>query len=287
MMRFRAVSSVDRMNTETKTVRANGVDIHYLERGTGAPLLLLHGGMVTTNPIWTGHPLAYASHLDAFAEHFRVIAPDTRGGGRTRHVEGQPTFDTLADDVIGLIDALRLDRPRLCGFSEGGTTATIVALRKPGRVGPVVNDAGHDLFNPASPSFAMMRQMFGGAPDATAADPEAMQRAFSGNEEMSATFRLMQADQDGAQGAGHWKKYLELAFRRLVPGPGYRFADLRAVSAPTLMLTGDRDHFSSVEDAVTAFRSLERGELAIVPNTGHVITHAKVRASIEFLRRAA
>lgn len=66
MTRSTRPNRVERMKTETKTVRANGVDIHYLERGTGAPLVLLHGGMVTTNPIWAGHPLAYASHLEAF-----------------------------------------------------------------------------------------------------------------------------------------------------------------------------------------------------------------------------
>jgi pimeloyl-ACP methyl ester carboxylesterase len=275
------------MKTETKTVRANGIDIHYLERGTGAPLVLLHGGMVTTNPIWAGHPLAYASHLDAFAEHFRVIAPDTRGGGRTRHVDGPMTLDVLADDVLGLIDALRLDRPRLCGFSEGGITGTIVGIRKPGAVRAIVNDAGYNVFNPESPSFAMMRQMLGGSPDASEVDPEAVQRAFESNEEMRATLRLMQADQDGAQGAGHWKEYLQLILHRVVRRPAYRFGDLRAIAVPTLLLVGDRDHFCTVEDGAVAFRALERGELAILPNTGHVITEAKVRASIEFLRRAA
>lgn len=275
------------METATRTVRANGIDIHYLERGAGAPLVLLHGGMVTSNPIWAGHPFAYASHLDAFAQHFRVIAPDTRGGGRTRHPGGPVTFDVLADDVLGLIDALHLERPRLCGFSEGGTTATIVGIRKPGATSAIVNDAGYDLFDPESPSFPMMRQMFGGTADATRADPDAMQRAFDQSEEMRATFRLMQADQDGAQGAGHWKQYLQLAFGRLAGGPGHRVGDLRGIDVPTMILVGDRDPFCTVEAGVVAFRALERGQLAIVPDTGHVITEAKVRACIEFLKRVA
>jgi pimeloyl-ACP methyl ester carboxylesterase len=193
----------------------------------------------------------------------------------------------LADDVLALIDALRLDRPMLCGFSEGGATATIVGIRSPSAVAAIVNDAGYDLFNVESPSFAMMRQMFGGTPDATQADPDAMRRAFDRNEEMRATFRMMQADQDGSQGADHWKQYLNLAFARVTGGPGYRFSDLRAIAAPTLTLVGDRDNFCQVEDGAVAFRALERGELAILPNTGHVITQAKVRASIEFLRRSA
>ena len=59
------------MQAQARSVRANGIDIHFLEQGTGAPLVLLHGGLVSTNPIWTGHPFAYTSHLDAFSEHFR------------------------------------------------------------------------------------------------------------------------------------------------------------------------------------------------------------------------
>jgi len=113
-----------------------------------------------------------------------------------------------------------------------------------------------------------------------------MQRAFDSNEEMRATFRLMQADQDGAQGTGHWRQYLHLAFDRLARGPGRRFSDLRAIAAPTLVLVGDRDHFCAVEDGAVAFRALPRGELAIMPNTGHVITEAKVCIALEFLRRA-
>ena len=60
-------------------VHANGIDIHYLDQGEGEPLVLLHGGVVSTNPIWTGVPVAYAGHMDTLAERFRVIAPDTRG----------------------------------------------------------------------------------------------------------------------------------------------------------------------------------------------------------------
>lgn len=275
------------MQAQAKTVRANGIDIHYLEQGTGAPLVLLHGGLVSTNPIWSRHPFAYTSHLDVFSEHFRVIAPDTRGCGRTRHAGGPMTFDVLADDVLALIDALGLVRPRLCGFSEGGTIATIVGLRRPGATGAIVNDAGYDLFEPTGRSLAMMRQMFGGRPDATSANPDAMREMFERDDEMGPSFRLMQADQDGAQGTGHWKQYLQLAFERFTRWPGYTFEQLKSLAAPTMILCGDRDHFCTVEDGVLAFRALARGELAVVPNTGHVITPAKVRQSIEFLRRAS
>src|ERR1700759_4247199 len=101
---------------EGQCVRANGIDIHYLDQGEGEPLVLLHGGMVSTNPIWAGVPVAYASFMDKLAEHFRVIAPDTRGCGRTPHTAGPITFDLLAADVAALIEALGLERPLITGF---------------------------------------------------------------------------------------------------------------------------------------------------------------------------
>src|SRR6266851_2992785 len=72
-------------------VRANGIDIHYIDLGHGRPLLALNNGMVSTNPIWLGHPAAYGSHLTTLAEHFRVLAPDTRGSSKTRHPGGPIT----------------------------------------------------------------------------------------------------------------------------------------------------------------------------------------------------
>src|SRR5262249_60534525 len=74
--------------SQGQRVHANGIDIHYLDQGDGEPLVLLHGGVVSTNPIWTGVPVAYAGHMDTLAEQFRVIAPDTRGCGRTVHTGG-------------------------------------------------------------------------------------------------------------------------------------------------------------------------------------------------------
>jgi len=270
---------------EGKQVRANGIQIHYREAGRGQPLLLLHGGAVSTNPIWNGHPVAYVSHMGAFAEHFRVIAPDTRGGGRTPHPGGPSTFDQLADDVLALADALSLEDPVVCGFSEGGLTATIAAIRSPGRFRAVVNDAGYDLFNPASPSIAMMRQVFGGSVTATRMDPQAVERAFGSSPEMRATLEILKMDQDAGGGPEYWKTYLALAFERTTRSPGYTFDDLARIASPTLILTGDRDDFCSVEEGVTAFRKLRHGELAVVPAVGHVITSAKIHAAIDFMRR--
>ena len=210
-------ATADLPQTESRSVHANGIDIHYLEAGEGEPLVLLHGGVVSTNPIWTGVPISYASHMATLSARFRVIAPDTRGAGRTVHSGGTVTFDLLADDVAALIDALGLDRPLVAGFSEGGITATVLGIRHPGTVRAIANHAGYDAFDPeVFPTLgATMRQMLGGSPDATEADPDAAARFFSQSAEMQGVFELMKADEDSGQGKDHWREYLRLAFHRL------------------------------------------------------------------------
>src|SRR5690349_11750928 len=264
---------------------ANGIETHYVEQGRGVPLVVLHGGMVSTNPIWAPTPVSYAGQMQTLAHRYRVIAPDTRGCGKTVHDGGVITFDQLADDVLALADALDLDQPLIAGFSEGGITATIAGIRYPDRFGAIVNDAGYDAFNPQAPSATMMRQMLGGSPAATKADPAAFAQMMTYDKQMRQMFELLKADQDGGQGDGHWAEYLRLAFPRTTQPPGYTFEDLGKITAPALILVGDRDDYCTLEDGITAYRQLTHGEIAVLPGTGHVITAAKIELALDFFGR--
>ena len=282
MLRRRRTVIVGLMTTAC--VHANGIDIYYAEAGEGEPLLLLDNAMVSTNPVWAALPFAYASFLGTLAEHFRVIAPDTRGSGKSVHPGGPISAALLADDVAALIEALNLDRPLICGFSDGGETATLVGIRHPGSVRAIVNHGGYDLFNPDphAPAIAMTRQMLGGSAGATQADPEA---SASRSPELRALFELMQADHDRAQGAGHWKTVIARTFDRVTEPHGYTVESLKAVTVPTLILTGDRDPFCTIEEGAAAYRALPAGAFAVLPDTGHLITPDAVRATIEFFER--
>jgi pimeloyl-ACP methyl ester carboxylesterase len=267
-----------------RCVHANGIDIYYVEAGQGEPLLLLDNAMVSTNPVWTAMPVAYASFLGTLAEHFRVIAPDTRGSGQSVHPGGPIPAALLADDVAALMDALTLDRPLICGFSDGGETATLVGVRHPGAVRAIVNHGGYDLFNPDphAPAITMTRQMLGGSADAIRADPDL---TASRSPELRAMFELMKSDHDSAQGAGHWKTVVAQTFDRIAQPHGYTVADMRAITVPALILTGDRDPFCTVEEGAAACRALPAGQLAVLPGTGHLITPAAVQAAIDFFER--
>jgi len=271
-----------------KTVTANGIDIACVDVGDGPPLVLLHGALASTGPAWAASTNAHVDHLPALAKHFRVIAPDTRGSGATSHPGGPAGFDILTDDVIAIVEALGLDRPLLTGFSEGGATATLVALRRPDLVRALVNHGGFDYFDAQHMPQQIengFRPLFGGRPGATTAEPDAAERAFQAIPPMAATFTTMQTDYDSAQGEGHWRTYLGEFFDRTTAGVGRTTDDFSSLTSPTLLLVGDRDMFCPVEVACAAYRALPAGELGVVPNTGHDITSQVIDTMIDFCQR--
>jgi 3-oxoadipate enol-lactonase len=112
------------------TVPANGIDIYFEEHGSGEPLLLIMG--------WGGNAATWNPQLPGLAERYRVIAFDNRGIGRTSAPPGPYTIGQLADDALGLLDALELERAHVFGISMGGMIAQELALAHPGRIGALV-----------------------------------------------------------------------------------------------------------------------------------------------------
>ena len=165
-------------------IRVNDTEIAYREVGHGRPLVLLHGGLVSASEAFAATPISYAGHLERLARTFRVIAPDTRAAGGTRHPGGPASATLLSDDVAALIEGLGLDRPLVAGFSEGGLTALLLGIRHPDAAGAIVSDAGYDMLNPDAPAFGLLRQLLGDR-DPDEADAASVQRAFSQDPQMA------------------------------------------------------------------------------------------------------
>lgn len=106
---------------------ANGISLYYETRGRGDPVLFLNA---------TGWPVETweLSCLPALAGHFQTIAFDWRGVGRSTWAPGPYSTQLFAEDVVGLLDALGIERAYLFAMSLGGRVAQHVALRWPERV---------------------------------------------------------------------------------------------------------------------------------------------------------
>jgi 3-oxoadipate enol-lactonase len=89
---------------------------HYVERGSGRPLLLVHG-FPLDHTMWS-------KQLETLSSHCRLIAPDLRGFGRSAVTDGTVTMEQYADDLAGLLDGLGIREPVIfCGLSMGGYIA--------------------------------------------------------------------------------------------------------------------------------------------------------------------
>lgn len=112
------------------TVHANGIEIYYEEHGSGEPLLLIMG--------WGCNAATWKPQLPGLAARFRVIAFDNRGVGRTSAPAGPYSIELLAQDTVGLLDALGIARAHVFGISMGGMIAQEFVLRHPLRVGALM-----------------------------------------------------------------------------------------------------------------------------------------------------
>ena len=107
-------------------VRVGDISMYYVEAGQGEPLVLIMG-------LGADH-LAWGFQFPAFAERYRVIAFDNRGAGQTDAPDHPYTTRMMAEDTVGLMDALGIERAHVLGASMGGMIAQEIALGFPGRV---------------------------------------------------------------------------------------------------------------------------------------------------------
>jgi pimeloyl-ACP methyl ester carboxylesterase len=95
----------------------NGLQLCYEIRGTGRPLVLLHGGLLTID-------LNFGPLLEPLAASSQVIAVELQGHGHTADTDRPMTIEALAGDVIALLDHLGIAEADLFGFSLGGLSCT-------------------------------------------------------------------------------------------------------------------------------------------------------------------
>ncbi len=107
-------------------VRVGDIEMHYVEAGSGEPLVLIMG--------FGGDHLAWGFQFPAFAERYRVVAFDNRGAGQTDAPDLPYSIPMMADDTAGLMTAIGMERAHVVGVSMGGMIAQELALRNPARV---------------------------------------------------------------------------------------------------------------------------------------------------------
>jgi pimeloyl-ACP methyl ester carboxylesterase len=224
----------------------NGLHMYYELHGQGAPLLLLHGGVMTID-------LSFAGLIPPLAQSHLVIGVEMQGHGRTADIERTVTPAALAGDIVGLLDHLDIDSAHVLGHSMGAAVALELAVSHPTRVRSII------------PISASVR-------------PEGMHEDLTDPAKMATSTRMPTA-QDFADMRDAYTKlsphpdrfdaFIATMSSSNADLQGWSDEQLAGITAPTLLITGDHD-FVTIEHAALMKRLIPGAHLAVLPNTTHM-----------------
>ena len=271
-------------------VRANGIDVEYESFGRdGDPLILLIMGFAAQLISW---PEALCQGLAA--KGFRVVRFDNRDIGKSTHLKDLPppdaralmaevmagnrpdvpyTLDDMADDAVGLMDALGVERAHIVGASMGGMIAQLVAINHPARAKSLISIMSTTGRRDLPPGDRETLSVLFRPPKSESRDDLIdasilVQRAlsspgFPANEAEMRAIAERRTDRAPFDAAG-----LARQSAALIAAPP-RNALLRQVRCPTLVLHGADDPVIPAAAAKDTAESIPGAELIIVPGMGH------------------
>lgn len=207
-----------------------GIRLYYESYGTGEPVLFIHGN--------GGSMRDFRHQVIAFAKSHKVVLVDSRAQGRSVDPGDSLSYEMMADDMDALLEHLKIDSCYVVGWSDGGITAILLALRHPKRVRKLAA-TGANLW-----------------PDSTALDPWMYRTIADWDNELAKTAA------DAAR--RNEKKLVHL----MAVQPHIILRQLRDVRCPSLIIGGDNDVILP-EHTMQIARAIPRSYLWILPNSGH------------------
>jgi non-heme chloroperoxidase len=120
-------ADADRFSASLKIAAVNGVELHYFQSGSGVPVVLIHGGL--------GDYREWSAQIEPFSQHYRVL-DYSRRYNYPNDKPARPEHSAIVEarDLVALLDALKLERVHLLGYSYGALTALFFATQHPERL---------------------------------------------------------------------------------------------------------------------------------------------------------
>jgi pimeloyl-ACP methyl ester carboxylesterase len=224
--------------------------MYYAAYGTGNPLILLHGGLSSAD--------AFQKQVPWFAQHYRVITPDSRGQGRTTDSDAPLSYHLMAEDMVRLMDYLKLDSAYIVGWSDGAIIGLDMAMHHPERVKALVAYGAYtnpDGLKPENVAFFRT------------AKPEVLQAA------MGAEYLRLSSTPEQLPVIVEKLRTMWLA------EPNFTAADLATIKSPTLILDGEEEELIRIDHVKEFAQAIPDAELILMPGTGH---SAPVERAAEF-----
>ncbi|MGK6353120.1 alpha/beta fold hydrolase [Parapedobacter sp. DT-150] len=230
---------MDRITFNSGYSDVNGLKMYYEIYGKGKPLVLIHGGGSTIQT-------SFGRIIPQLAAHRQVIGVELQAHGRTGDRDADLSFEQDADDVAALLQALKVAKADIFGFSNGGTTALQIAIRHPETVDKlIIASAMYKRDGVPAQFWEFMKQ-------ASIKDmPQLYKDAYAAV----------------APEPGNLQTMHDKSAKRMVNFQDIPDEQIRYIQAPTLIVIGDADVMTP-EHAVEMHRLIPNSRLAIIPG-GH------------------
>lgn len=244
----------------------NGIKMYYEVYGAGKPIVLLHGAFYTIDMNWS-------QLIPELSKTRKVIAVEMQGHGHTPYSDRKFSISTLASDVAGVLDYLKIDSADIAGFSMGGSVAYQFAVQYPKRLRKLV------IISSTYKTAGWLPIVNGGFKDFK---PE-----FFDNTPLKTAYDAVAPDKS------NWRKFLE----QMIVFAGEPFnvgdANISKIATPVLIISGDNDGLDKVElmktyqllgGGVSAdLQPMPASQLAIVPSQGHVSLMMQTTTILNYL----
>jgi pimeloyl-ACP methyl ester carboxylesterase len=230
----------------------------------------------------------WAEQITGLGGVYRVIAPDLRGHGDSPTPEGIYAMDTMADDVIELLDTLSIDEPVVVGgLSMGGYVALSLIARYPQRVRALMlMDTRAEADSPeAAAKREELSQAVLAAGDSGPVVEVMIPRLFTKRflqlrpERVAPLLTVM--EQNPPRGIAG-------ALRGMAKRPDRR-SDLKRIAVPTLVLVGEEDVITPPDEVRTMAQEIPGARLEVIPEAGHLAPYEQYSVAnsvmLEFLER--
>jgi 3-oxoadipate enol-lactonase len=240
-------------------VVANGIVTHYLMEGpAGAPVVTLSHSLAASLEMWE-------PQIPALTAGYRVLRYDTRGHGGSEVVPGPYTLETLADDVLGLLAALGVERTHFVGLSMGGMIGQALALKRPGALASLVLADTACRMPPESGPLWDARIAMAKRQGMAALAEGTIERWFTAPfieraPEIVDRVRMLirTTPPQGFVGCAHAIRALDYAAR------------LHEIRVPTLIVVGQEDQGTPVAASELMHAAIAGSQLVVLPSAAHL-----------------
>lgn len=230
---------------EGKYVTINNHKLYYEEYGRGTPLLLLSGGGLNRSI------KDFEKCIPELAKHFRVIAPDTPGQGKSQQTDSL-SYDLITDFMSQLMDTLKLDSTYIMGWSDGAIVALLLAERRPDKVAKAIAAGA----NNGTRGFILPE----GFPLDSVKMPTVDQWAKFHAKDIE-WYQTLLPKKDWRQMAYNLNRMWYA--REYFPMNVYD-----GITQPVMILLGDHDEIS-IEHGLEMHRLIQNSQFCVLPNTSH------------------